>query len=181
MGGWIALLLARELKRRATAGAAPAAALAGMVLIAPATDFTEELMWKKFSPAVKRQIEATGSWQRPSQYSEEPYVVTRGLIEEGRRHLLLGGLIETGCPVRILQGVQDPDVPWQHAIELSSRLAHDDVVLPGWMAITGCRGLRSAADCGGGRVSSVTWIDWMCWYSATHTLRQTGPAALHDT
>ncbi|MEX2035009.1 MAG: alpha/beta hydrolase, partial [Xanthobacteraceae bacterium] len=129
MGGWIALLLARELKRRAAAGAAPAASLAGMVLIAPAADFTEELMWKKFPPEVKRQIETAGAWQRPSQYSEESYVITRGLIEEGRRHLLLGGLIETGCPVRILQGVQDPDVPWQHTIELSSRLAHDDVVL----------------------------------------------------
>ena len=129
MGGWLALLLARELKRRAAAGAAPAAALAGMVLIAPAADFTEELMWKKFPPEVKRQIETAGSWQRPSQYSEESYVIARGLIEEGRRHLLLGGLIETGCPVRILQGVQDPDVPWQHTIELSSRLAHDDVVL----------------------------------------------------
>ena len=129
MGGWLALLLARELKRRAAAGAASAASLAGMVLIAPAADFTEELMWKKFSPEVKRQIETTGAWQRPSQYSEEPHVITRGLIEEGRRHLLLGGLIETGCPVRILQGVRDPDVPWQHTIELSSRLAHDDVVL----------------------------------------------------
>ena len=76
-----------------------------------------------------RRSRPTGAWQRPSQYSEEPYPITRGLIEEGRRHLLLGGLIETGCPVRILQGVQDPDVPWQHAVELSSRLAHDDVVL----------------------------------------------------
>ncbi len=63
------------------------------------------------------------------QYGDEPYLITRHLIEEGRKHLLLGGLIETGCPVRILQGVQDPDVPWQHAVELSSRLAHDDVVL----------------------------------------------------
>jgi pimeloyl-ACP methyl ester carboxylesterase len=129
MGGWIALLLARELKRRAATGASPAASLAGMVLIAPATDFAEELMWKKFAPEVRRQIETEGSWQRPSSYSEEPYVITRGLIEEGRRHLLLGGLIETGCPVRILQGVKDEDVPWQHAIELTSRLAHDDVVL----------------------------------------------------
>jgi pimeloyl-ACP methyl ester carboxylesterase len=129
MGGWLALLLARELKGRATSGAAPAASLAGLVLIAPAVDFTEELMWKKFSPEVKRQIETEGSWQRPSQYSEAPYPITRGLIEDGRRHLLLGGLIETGCPVRILQGVQDPDVPWQHAIELTSRLARDDVVL----------------------------------------------------
>lgn len=124
MGGWIALLLARELKKRQTAGS-----VAGMVLIAPAADFTEELMWKRFPPDVKRQIEAEGRWLRPSQYSEEPYVITRGLIEDGRRHLVLGGLIETGCPVRILQGVQDPDVPWQHAIELSSRLARDDVVL----------------------------------------------------
>ena len=84
---------------------------------------------KRFSPEVKRQIETSGSWQRPSDYSPEPYVITRGLIEDGRKHLLLGGLIETGCPVRILQGVQDPDVPWQHAMELSSRLARDDVVL----------------------------------------------------
>ena len=99
------------------------------VLIAPAVDFTEELMWNKFSPEVKRQIETTGSWQRPSQYSESAYPITRGLIEDGRKHLLLGGLIETGCPVRILQGVQDPDVPWQHAVDLSSRLVRDDVVL----------------------------------------------------
>jgi pimeloyl-ACP methyl ester carboxylesterase len=125
MGGWIALLLARELRQRAVAGSK----LAGMVLIAPAADFTEELMWKKFSPEAKRQIETAGSWQRPSDYSPEPYVITRGLIEDGRRHLLLGGLIETGCPVRILQGVQDADVPWQHAMELSSRLARDDVVM----------------------------------------------------
>jgi pimeloyl-ACP methyl ester carboxylesterase len=129
MGGWIALLLARELKRRAATGQPAKATVAGLVLIAPAVDFTEELMWKKFSPEAKRQIETEGVWQRPSQYSEAPYPVTRGLIEEGRRHLLLGGLIETGCPVRILQGVQDPDVPWRHAIELTSRLAHDDVVL----------------------------------------------------
>jgi pimeloyl-ACP methyl ester carboxylesterase len=122
MGGWLALLLARELKRRA-------GSIAGMVLIAPAVDFTEELMWKKFPPDVKRQIETTGAWQRPSQYSEAPYPITRGLIEEGRQHLLLGGLIETGCPVRILQGVQDADVPWQHAADLSARLARDDVVL----------------------------------------------------
>jgi pimeloyl-ACP methyl ester carboxylesterase len=125
MGGWLALLLAREVKRRA----AGPGSIAGLVLIAPAVDFTEELMWKKFSPEVQRQIETEGSWQRPSQYSEAPYAITRGLIEEGRKHLLLDGLIETGCPVRILQGVKDPDVPWQHAVELSSRLARDDVVL----------------------------------------------------
>jgi pimeloyl-ACP methyl ester carboxylesterase len=125
MGGWLALLLSREIKRRG----AGAGSIAGLVLIAPAVDFTEELMWKRFSPEVKRQIETEGAWQRPSQYSEAAYPITRGLIEEGRKHLLLGGLIEPGCPVRILQGVKDPDVPWQHAVELSSRLARDDVVL----------------------------------------------------
>jgi pimeloyl-ACP methyl ester carboxylesterase len=103
--------------------------VAGLVLIAPAVDFTEELMWKRFPPEAKRAIEQAGSWLRPSQYSAEPYLITRGLIEDGRRHLLLAGMIETGCPVRILQGVQDADVPWQHAVELTARFAQDDVVL----------------------------------------------------
>ena len=126
MGGWLALLMVRELARRAPAAAAD---VAGLVLIAPAVDFTEELMWRRMSPEVRREIEEKGVWERPSAYSETPYLITRGLIEEGRNHLLLGGMIETGCPVRILQGVQDPDVPWQHAVELVARFARDDVVL----------------------------------------------------
>ena len=85
-------------------------------------------MWQRFPAKVKREIEEKGVWHRPSEYGE-PYPITRGLIEEGRNHLLLGAMIETGCPVRILQGVQDPDVPWNHAVELTSRLAQDDVVL----------------------------------------------------
>ncbi len=125
MGGWIALLLAREIARRKTTGST---ALAGLVLIAPAPDFTEELMWKGFSPEVRAEIEANGVWLRPSQYGE-PYPITKGLIEEGRNHLLLGSAIDVGCPVRILQGAQDPDVPWQHAFELTNRLPSDDVVL----------------------------------------------------
>ncbi len=126
MGGWLALLMVRALRARPAVGAAT---VAGLVLIAPAVDFTEELMWKRFPPEIKRELEETGVWSRPSQYSQEPYLVTRQLIEEGRSHLLLGGMIETGCPVRILQGVEDPDVPWRHAVELVSRLASDDVVL----------------------------------------------------
>ena len=124
MGGWLALLLAQELRR-----AKDAAPIVGMVLIAPAADFTEELMWKQFPDSIKREIEEKGAWLRPSQYSEEPYPITKQLIEEGRQHLLLGGLIETGCPVHILQGVQDRDVPWRHAVELVSRFSRDDVVL----------------------------------------------------
>lgn len=123
MGGWIALLLARLLKK--TGGGAP---MAGMVLIAPAVDFTEALMWKQLPADVQRQIMDKGEWTRPSSYSEQGYVITRGLIEEGRNHLLLGGLIETGCPVRILQGVKDAEVPWQHSADLLSRFASDDVV-----------------------------------------------------
>ena len=124
MGGWLALLLARELRKRN--GAAP---ITGMVLIAPAVDFTKELMWEQFSDATRREIEEKGAWMRPSAYAEEPYPITKQLIEDGRQHLLLGGLIETGCPVHILQGVQDPDVPWRHAVELVARFARDDVVL----------------------------------------------------
>jgi pimeloyl-ACP methyl ester carboxylesterase len=126
MGGWLALLLVRALRQR---GKNESASLAGLVLIAPAVDFTEELIWKRFTPAIKSELAEKGVWERPSAYSPEPYLVTRQLIEEGRNHLLLGGMIETGCPVRILQGVEDPDVPWRHAIELTSRLACDDVVL----------------------------------------------------
>ena len=131
MGGWIALLLARELRRRAAKSPdhAPNATLAGMVLIAPAVDFTEELMWKKFPAKTRQEIERTGVWTRPSEYDPGGYLITKNLIDEGRKHLLLGSAIETGCPVRILQGVRDPDVPWQHAVELVSRLAQDDVVL----------------------------------------------------
>jgi pimeloyl-ACP methyl ester carboxylesterase len=126
MGGWISLLLAREVQK---AGKKIGASIAGMVLVAPAPDFTEELMWKRFPPEVKREIEEKGSWRRPSAYADQGYLITKNLIEDGRKHLVLGGLIETGCPVRILQGVQDEDVPWQHAVELVSRIARDDVVL----------------------------------------------------
>ena len=124
MGGWMALLLARELARRPQTSAS----LAGLVLIAPAPDFTEVLMWNGFSAEARLEIETRGVWLRPSQYGE-PYPITRALIEEGRNHLLLGGAIEVGCPVRILQGAQDPDVPWQHAFALAHRLPVDDVVL----------------------------------------------------
>jgi pimeloyl-ACP methyl ester carboxylesterase len=126
MGGWLALLMVQALRQRAGDASA---SVAGLVLIAPAVDFTEELMWKRMTPAIKQELATKGVWARPSQYSGEPYLVTRQLIEEGRNHLLLGGMIETGCPVRILQGVEDPDVPWNHAVELTSRLASDDVVL----------------------------------------------------
>ena len=125
MGGWMALLLAREAAKRSQG-----ASMAGLVLIAPAPDFTEELMWKGFSPAIRQELESNGVWMRPSEYGDgSPYPITRALIEDGRNHLLLGGSIEVGCPVRILQGAKDPDVPWRHAFSLAQRLPADDVVL----------------------------------------------------
>jgi pimeloyl-ACP methyl ester carboxylesterase len=129
MGGWLALLLGRELRRREKEGRAAPASIAALVLIAPAVDFTEELMWKRFPVPIKQEIEEKGSWSRPSAYSDEPYLITRRLIVEGRDHLMFGDLIETGCPVRVLQGVKDEDVPWDHTVELVSRFARDDVVL----------------------------------------------------
>jgi len=126
MGGWMALLLAREIAKQPGGNAS----LAGLVLIAPAPDFTEELMWKGFSPEIRREIETRGVWLRPSQYGDgSHYPITRALIEEGRNHLLLGSSINVGCPVRILQGARDPDVPWKHAFALAHRLPADDVVL----------------------------------------------------
>ncbi len=124
MGGWLALLLVRALR-----AADKGEFVAGLVLIAPAVDFTEELMWKRMPDDVKREITENGIYLRPSDYSEAPYPITRALIEDGRNHLLFGTPIETGCPVHILQGVRDPDVPWNHAVDLVARLARDDVVL----------------------------------------------------
>lgn len=119
MGGWISLLAVRRLP----------APPAGMVLIAPAPDFTEALMWPAFSQEVRATIMTEGRWVRPSAYDEGGYPITRALIEDGRRNLVLGGLVETGCPVHILQGMEDPDVPWRHAMLLAEKMARDDVVV----------------------------------------------------
>jgi pimeloyl-ACP methyl ester carboxylesterase len=128
MGGWIALLLARDLAARRARGEALPAWSAGLVLIAPAPDFTEDLMWKELPPAAREAIMRDGVWHLPSDYGD-PYPITRALIEDGRDHLVLGSSIAVGCPVRILQGVRDPDVPWRHAFRITERLPADDVVL----------------------------------------------------
>ena len=124
MGGWIALLVARAL-----AEAGEEARLAGMVLIAPAVDFTEALMWPRMPEAAKRDVLEKGVWLRPTPYAPEPCPVTRALFEDGRNHLLLGGVVRSHCPVHILQGMADPDVPWQHAMTLVHALAGDPVAV----------------------------------------------------
>ncbi len=122
MGGWIALLIARELARLGENDR-----LAGLALIAPAVDFTQTLMWERMNDATQHEITTTGRRLRPSAYGSEPYPITRALIEEGRNHLLLGDMVRTHCPVHILQGMQDEDVPWSHAMRLVHALSHDPV------------------------------------------------------
>jgi pimeloyl-ACP methyl ester carboxylesterase len=123
MGGWIALLLARHLARQGRSQE-----LAGLVLIAPAFDMTEALMWHELPQAAKDEIESKGVTYVPSAYGE-PYPITRHLIEEGRSHLIEGHPFDPGCPVRILQGMRDPDVPWRHALALVDLLSGSDVEL----------------------------------------------------
>jgi pimeloyl-ACP methyl ester carboxylesterase len=125
MGGWIALLLLRRLLREAPA---EASRMAGLVLIAPAWDMTEELMWKKFDAAARTDLEQTGVYNQPSEYGE-PYAITRGLIEEGREHLLARRPFDPGRPVVILQGALDAAVPIAHTRELMGFMKGGGVVL----------------------------------------------------
>ncbi|MCH9753004.1 MAG: alpha/beta fold hydrolase [Alphaproteobacteria bacterium] len=117
MGGWMALLSALALKRR----------VAAMVLIAPAPDFTQKLMWPEFSAEQQAEIMDQGRTLRPSDYGD-PYPITRDLIADGKQWALLDAPIDLTCPIRILQGMQDPDVPWQHAFRLVEALKSEDLV-----------------------------------------------------
>jgi hypothetical protein len=117
MGGWIACLAALARPHLVKA----------MVLVAPAADFTEKLMWARFTPEIQRTIEADGEWIRPSDHDPEGYPITRALIEDGRRWSVLDGPIGIHAPVRILQGGRDPDVPWSHALRVAQAIDAEDV------------------------------------------------------
>lgn len=124
MGGWLALLLARELERLGETDR-----IAGMVLIAPAVDFTESLFWANASAETRRAILEDGAWRRPSAYEDGSYVFTRALVEDGRKHQLFGGLIRSHGSTRILQGMRDEDVPYTHALKLVEHMPSDPVTL----------------------------------------------------
>ena len=124
MGGWLALLVARALE-----AAGERTRIAGLVLIAPAVDFTQALLWDGLDAAARRAIEVDGVWQRASAYAPEPVPITRALIDDGKRHILLNTTIRTHAPVHILQGMRDDDVPWRHAMLLVEHLAGDPVVV----------------------------------------------------
>ena len=124
MGAWITLRMVQELRRAGRGNR-----LAGLVLIAPAPDFTVELMEPQLTQAQRDEIETNGFLAEKSEYSDDPNIYTRALFEDGRKNRVLTGLIETGCPVHILQGMADPDVPYQHAEKLLTHLPMSDVTL----------------------------------------------------
>ena len=121
MGGYIALLLLRALLAQS---ASEAARIKALVLIAPAWDMTE-LLWTNLPASARRVLEETGVYLRPSRYDDGPYPITRTLIEDGRRHLIGNAPFDPGRPLHILHGLQDPDVPWEHTLDLVAHLSGD--------------------------------------------------------
>jgi len=125
MGGWLALLLARVLLRDDPRAARR---MAGLVLIAPAADMTSDLMLNNFPPEALQQLKARGVYERPSDYGD-PMPITFKLLEDGAKHQLLKTGLELPCPVRILQGSSDPDVPPSHALKVFEALSGPDIAM----------------------------------------------------
>ena len=125
MGGWLALLLAQRLKREDAHGFRR---IAGLVLIAPATDMTRDLMWVKFGEREKAELRDAGVYMRPSEYGE-PYAVTAKLLADGQNHLILDQNLDLPFPIRILQGTHDVDVPPEHAVKTMESLRGGDITL----------------------------------------------------
>jgi pimeloyl-ACP methyl ester carboxylesterase len=119
MGGWVALLAALRRPER----------VRGLIGIAPAPDFTEDMILPQLGPALRQELEGNGVIYRPSAYSDEPYPMTLKLIEDARNHLVLRDTIPLDCPIRLLQGMKDPDVPWRTSLRIAEQVRSADVRL----------------------------------------------------
>ena len=124
MGGYIALLVLRTLMREKPE---EAARIKGLLLIAPAWDMTERLMWARFPESVRREVLEKGVYLRPSKYGDGDYAISRRLIEEGRNHLIGDASFDPGRSIHVLHGLLDPDVPWEHTLDLVAHLTGDHV------------------------------------------------------
>ena len=125
MGGWLALHLARRLKLEDPVGHRR---LAGLVLLAPAADMTQDLMWDKFDEKTRNQLRDTGLYLEPSAYGE-PYEITAKLLADGEQHLMLRDGVTVDVPVRILQGTEDAEVPPSHAAKTFNAIKGEDVTI----------------------------------------------------
>jgi pimeloyl-ACP methyl ester carboxylesterase len=124
MGAWIALRMIEELRK-----AGQNNRIAGLVLIAPAPDFVTELIEPTLTRKQKKAMAENGYFEEPSAYSAEPNVYTKALFDDGRANRVLTGPIDTHCPIHILQGMADPDVPASHALKLARHLPADDLTV----------------------------------------------------
>ncbi|TCM54310.1 pimeloyl-ACP methyl ester carboxylesterase [Rhizobium sp. PP-F2F-G48] len=124
MGAWIALRAVQELRARGEGNR-----VAGLVLIAPAPDFTVELIEPNLTEAERASLAERGYFEEATPYGPDANIFTAALIADGRANVVLSGMIETGCPIHILQGMADPDVPFTHALKLMEHLPADDVVM----------------------------------------------------
>lgn len=124
MGAWIALRMVQELRK-----ASEGERVAGLVLLAPAPDFTVELIEPGLTGEQREALERDGVLLEPSRYAPEPNLYTKALFEDGRLNRVLDGMIDTHCPVHIIQGMDDPDVPYTHALKLVQHLPADDVTV----------------------------------------------------
>ncbi len=124
MGGWIALRAVQEM-----AAANRSGRIAGLILLAPAPDFTARMLEHELTDEEKAVLEKTGRHEVPTPYGPEPNIFTKALFDDGQANRVLTGPIDTHCPVHIIQGMNDPDVPWQTAQDLMERLPSDDVTL----------------------------------------------------
>jgi pimeloyl-ACP methyl ester carboxylesterase len=118
MGGWIGLRMALLRPDR----------IAGFVGIAAAPDFTAR-MKKDLPPEGHADLERQGYWEEPSEYSDEPYIITKKLLDDGQRNFVMTGPIDITCPVHLLQGMKDDSVPWETALDIQKALVTDNVVV----------------------------------------------------